>query len=102
MEVSVIEYLGKVEDGILVLLSIIYENKYYEATFFYNEKDILLTINAELEDSVGDIKNHPQYQDLLRDIMKKVVPFSEMIDKIDSVDFGRWIEGLKLENDEDV
>ena len=39
-DISIIEYLGKVESGILVLISIMYDNSYYESTFYYNDKDI--------------------------------------------------------------
>jgi len=46
---SVLEYLGKVETGVLVLLSVVYEKKYFEATFFYDDKNIVLTISDELE-----------------------------------------------------
>lgn len=93
-DVSIIEYLGKVDGGILVLLGIVYQTKYYEATFYYNEKDILLTIGEDLEEITGDIKEHPQYANILMDILKKIVPFSEMYDRIDDVNFSRWIEGV--------
>ena len=90
---SVLEYLGKVEGGVLVLLSVIHEKKYYEATFFYDDKDIILTISDELEEIVGDIKEHTEYFDCLRDILKRIVPYNEMFERIDNVDFSRWVEG---------
>ena len=93
-EVSILEYLGKVDGGVLVMLSIIYDAKYYEATFFYNSSDILLTINQDLEEVVGDIKLHKSYQTLLRDILKKIVPYSEIYERLDEVDFSRWVEGF--------
>jgi hypothetical protein len=99
-DVSILEYLGKVEGGVLTLVSIVYESKYYEATFFYNESDILLTVSEDLEKEVGDIKLHPQYKELLRDLLKKVVPFDQMIDSIDPVNFSRWVTGvIELPND---
>jgi hypothetical protein len=95
---SVLEYLGKVEGGILVLLSVVHESKYYESTFFYNESEMILTISDQLEQIVGDFKTHPEYFNSLRDILKKVVPFNEMYDRIDVVDFSRWVEGyIELE-----
>lgn len=98
---SVLEYLGKLETGVLVLLSCIHERKYYEATFFYDDKHIILTISDELESVVGDIRNHPEYFDCLRDILKKVVPYNEMYDRIDPVNFARWVEGvIELERGE--
>jgi hypothetical protein len=95
--VSILEYLGKVDDGVLVLVSVIHESKYYEATFFYTEQDMIFTISEELEEVVGEIKSHREYPLILKDLIKRVVPFSEMIDKIDPVDFGRWVEGIYQE-----
>lgn len=93
-EFSVLEYLGKVNDGVLVLLSVMYEKRYFEATFFYDDRNIILTITDELESFVGDIKGHPEYFDCLRDILKRVVPYNEMYERIDPVDFARWVEGF--------
>jgi len=90
--VSIIEYLGKVDGGILVLIGIVYEDVYYESTFFYDKENILLTISEEMEEKVGVITEHPNYPDLLRSILKQLVPFDELIDSIDPIDFGRWIE----------
>ena len=38
-KISILEYLGKLEQGVLVLLSIVYNNQYYEATFFIQTKN---------------------------------------------------------------
>lgn len=102
-DISIIEYLGKVESGILVLISIMYDNSYYESTFYYNDKDILLTISEDLENIIGmNIKDHPQYSEILSDILKKIVPYSEMIDNIDNVNFSRWVKGIiEIENKDD-
>jgi hypothetical protein len=82
--VSILEYLGKVDDAILVLLSIIYNEKYYEATFLYNKEDILLTASEELEQDLGyKITEDSEYVDLLRNILKQIVPYNELINRID-------------------
>jgi hypothetical protein len=93
ISVSVLEYLGKVEDGILVLIGLVHNKVYYEATFFYTEKDMIFTISEELEEVIGDIKTHPEYRQILAELIKKVVPYNELIDSIDSVDFARWVDG---------
>jgi hypothetical protein len=102
--VSILEYLGKVEDGILVLISLVHNKKYYEGTFFYTNKDMILTISEDLEEIIGDIKFHPEYRPILAKLIKDVVPFEEMCDKIDPVNFERWIKGMwkELSDDEDV
>lgn len=82
--VSILEYLGKVDDAILVLLSIIYNEKYYEATFLYNKEDILLTASEELEQDLGyEITEDSEYVDVLRNILKQIVPYNELINRID-------------------
>lgn len=91
---SILEYLGKIENGILVLIGITYQNQYWEATFFYNESDIILTISEEFEEVIGDITKHPNYSTLIKDILKRIVPYNEMINSIDNIDFGRWVKPL--------
>jgi hypothetical protein len=82
--VSILEYLGKVDDAILVLLSIIYNGKYYEATFLYNKEDILLTASEELEQDLGyKITEDSDYIELLRNIIRKIEPYNELINRIE-------------------
>jgi hypothetical protein len=82
--VSILEYLGKVDNAILVLLSIIYNEKYYEATFLYNKEDILLTASEELEQDLGyKITEDSDYIELLRNIIRKIEPYNELINRIE-------------------
>lgn len=90
---SIIEYLGKLENGVLVLVGLLYESVYYESTFYYDSENIVLTIPEELEEIIGEITEHPNYKDVLSSILKKVVPYDEMFDRLDPIDFGRWTEG---------
>ena len=90
--VSVLDYLGKYETGIIVLISIMYQEKYSEATFFYTDKDIVLTISEELQEMLGHpIQQDPDYPNLIKEILKRVVPFSEMYGRIDEIDFNKFI-----------
>lgn len=92
MNFDIIEYLGKFEDGVLVLISLNYENEYYDATFFYKEDFVTLTINEDLEELIGEIEKHPLYNNLVIEIMKKVVPYKEMINRLDEIDFSGFLE----------
>lgn len=95
---SVLDYLGKLGNGVLVLISIVYQEKYYEATFFYTADQMLLTISEELESDLGyDIKQDPEYMKLIEDIIKRVTPFNEMINRIDPIDFSKWTKELEEE-----
>lgn len=84
--VSILDYLGKINKGVLVLLSIVYKEKYYEATFFYNNEDMLLTPSDNLEKSLSiKIEQHPDYIELLKEILKKIAPYGEVISQLKSI-----------------
>jgi hypothetical protein len=93
ISVSILEYLGKVEDGVLVLIGVVHNKIYYEATFFYTSTSMIFTISEELEEVIGDITKHAEYTLILTELIKKVVPYNEMIDNINPVNFSRWVEG---------
>jgi hypothetical protein len=84
--VSILDYLGKINKGVLVLLSIVYKEKYYEATFFYNNEDMLLTPSDNLEKSLSiKIEQHPDYIELLKEILKKIAPYNEVIEQLKTI-----------------
>ncbi len=91
---SIIEYLGKVENGILVLIGIVYEETYYESTFFYTDTDMVVTISEDLEQKIGDIKEHLEYPELIKFLIKNVIPHNELFERTDEVDFSRWVNGI--------
>ena len=91
-QTSVLEYLGKIENGILVLISIVYNDVYYEATYFYTIDQLVLTVPENLEDEIGHkITEDEEYPNLIKNLIKKIIPHKEMYNKIDEVDFRRWI-----------
>jgi hypothetical protein len=94
IEPSILEYLGKFEQGILVLISLTVGKEYYEGTFYYDQENIVLTISEDMEAKYGDIKKNPQYRAILGTILKKIVPFSEMYNRLDSVNFSKWVKGV--------
>ena len=88
---SIIDYLGKLDDGVLVLISIVYQQQYHEATFYYTQEQMVLTISEELESEIGhDIKQDEEYADLLKEILKRIIPHNEIFSRLDPVDFSKW------------
>jgi hypothetical protein len=84
MTVDVLDYIGKHEDGIFVLLSLGYEEKYYEATFYYRDTFIVLTVEESLEEKFGcEIEDWDGYGQIMYDIVKKVTPYEEMINQVE-------------------
>jgi hypothetical protein len=92
MTFDIIEYLGKFEDGVLVLISLNYEDNYYDTTFYYKENFVTLTIDEDLEQVIGQIEFWPGYNNLVLDIMKKVIPYIEIITRLDEIDFSGFLE----------
>jgi hypothetical protein len=88
---SILEYLGTIANGVLVLLSVVYDNNYSEATLFYNKKEFLITISEELEIQLGGkIEILSEYKKIVVDLQNKVVPFEQIVNRLDPVDISRW------------
>ena len=92
MTFDIIEYLGKFEDGVLTLISLNYEDEYYDATFFYKEDFVTLTIDEKLEEIIGEIEEWQGYNNLVLELMKRVVPYDEIITRLDKVDVAGLFE----------
>jgi len=97
VEVSVLKYLGKVASGIISLVTITFleeDNFTFDATFFYTDSQMILTIPEDVESLIGDIKKHPLYPEIIQGCIKKVVPYSEMIDNIDPLDVSPYLKAI--------
>ena len=98
---DIVDYLGKYEDGVLVLLSIGYKDEYTEGTLYYSDKMLALTVDESIENDLGSpIELWAGYKDLLVSILKRVVPYSEIINRLDDVDFSQYFGEFKLESRE--
>lgn len=87
ISVDILDYLGKHEDGILTLLSLGYQNEYYEATFYYTKEMVALTPDDKLEEKLGcQIEDFGQYNQLMINILNRVVPYDQMINIVDGFD----------------
>lgn len=95
---SILEYLGKIDDGILILISIVYSNKYYEGTLFYTQDNYVLTTSENLEIDLGcSITEDPDYEKLMEIIKKKIVPYDEMFSRLDEINIEKWAQITKGE-----
>lgn len=94
VDVSVIKYLGKVKNGIIALVTITLKETTFDATFYYTEKDMILTIPEDVESQIGDIKLLPEYTEILKICLRKVVPHSQLIDNIDPLDVRPYLKAI--------
>lgn len=98
--VDVLDYIGKHEDGIFVLLSLGYEEEFYEATFYYRDTFVVLTVEERLEEKLGcEIEDWDGYGKVMYTILDKVVPYEEMINQVSDLNTDEY--GLYLDDGSD-
>ena len=91
MKISILKYIGLLNEGVLMLISIIWNEKYYEGTFYYTDKDILLTVSNELEIDMGHkIKDDENYVSVLKELLQKMAPYDEVKNTLKPIDFKNW------------
>jgi hypothetical protein len=88
---DIIDYLGKYENGVLVLLSINYNNNFTEGTLYYSDVMLALTVDESIEKEIGQIELWDGYRDFLVSILKKVVPYDEIINRLDEINFSEYL-----------
>lgn len=93
IKADIIDYMGKYANGVLVLLSIVYEDINTEGTIFYTDDDLVLTIDERIEERIGcPVQVWSGYKDLLESILIKLVPYSEIVNRLDEVDFDKFVK----------
>ena len=92
IKASILDYLGKFEGGIMVLVSLMCDGVYHEGVFFYTADQMVLNVDELVEQKLGcAIEDWSGYPDLLKSILKTLVPYKEMITRIDDVDFNQFL-----------
>ena len=90
-KISIVEYLGKIEGGILALVKVEYNEKNYPSTYFYTRDKIVFTASEELESDLGhSIKDDDEYPSLIKQIIKSVVPYNELWNNLDELDISKY------------
>lgn len=83
-EVDILDYMGTINIGVLVLISIKYDNSYYESSYYYDTEYFVLTVPDELDGILGhNISEDDDYEELIRTLIKRVVPFDEIYHRLD-------------------
>ncbi len=88
MKFNILEYIGKVKDGVMTLITLEYNGVYYDATFYYTNDLVTLTIDDKLIDVMGhDIEDYENYDQLILNLLKQVVPYNEIITRLDEIEY---------------
>jgi hypothetical protein len=84
---NILFYKGRYEKGIIVNISIKFENIYYDSLYYYDTEYMLLTVPNELEIKLGHfITDDEDYLQLLVDLQNLVYPFDQIIDSLPILD----------------
>ncbi len=87
---DIIDYLGKYDNGVLVLLSIKCDGEFTEGTFYYSDEILALTVDESIERKINSpIETWSGYRELIVSILKRAVPYNEIINRLDEIDFSK-------------
>jgi hypothetical protein len=91
--ISIKDYMGRVGDGILTLVTLVIDSTAYDITYWYNNEKCVVTITDALKDklNVSDIEEHSHYEGLLVQLKKLTVPHAQMINSIDDLDLSKYV-----------
>jgi hypothetical protein len=78
---DIIEYMGKLDDGVFVLLNLNVNNTdFFDAVFYYKENLVALTVDEQFEKMIGTtIEDFPGYNELMTGIISRVIPYKDAI-----------------------
>lgn len=91
--ISMKDYMGRVGDGILTLITLVVDSTAYDITYWYNSDKQVVTITEALKTklNINDIEEHAYYEQLVLKLKKLTVPHSEMINSIDDLDLSKYV-----------
>ena len=93
IKIDIVDYMGKMEDGILVLLSVNCDGSFTEGSIYYTQDNLILTVDESIENKIGSpIELWSGYQDLVVATLKKLIPCDELLKRMDDVDFSKYLE----------
>lgn len=95
IKVDISDYMGKIEGGVLVMLTVNCGGDFTEGTIFYTERDMVLTVDPSVEEKIGCvIEEWAGYEGLIRSILGRLIPASEIIDRLDDVNLDLYVDSV--------
>jgi hypothetical protein len=83
---SIIDYLGRYEGGILVSIGLMYKDEFFNSVFYYTDDKMIINVEEKMIQKMGHfIEEHPEYYDLMLNIINKVDPYESIINKIEDI-----------------
>jgi len=81
-KISIIEYLGKLDQGIMVLFGLFIGGKYFESIYFYSMELSQVTLSDEVEIYLKDENIEIDLDNIYYFLEEKSIPLSQALDQI--------------------
>jgi hypothetical protein len=85
MKAIILNVLGRYSNGILILIGLTVDNKFYNAIFFYNHEEVFIEVEDDFLNNVGIIEEHIDYENVIQDLLSKSPPYEDILD-IEEID----------------
>ena len=84
LDISIKSYLGKIGDGVLVLLSVKYNEDLYESTYWYTEELDVITFDEDLKGILGEFEkmDKEDINNIISFLKKNTSDYNEVIDQL--------------------
>lgn len=86
IDIGIKEYLGRIGTGVVVMLSIIYDESIYEGVYWYNNDLAILHFPIELEELMGQsIESYEYYDEIMAHILNERSLYSDIVPKMEDI-----------------
>lgn len=78
LDITIKDYLGILQDGVSVILSIKHNDTIFESMYWYNSDTNLIVLDDDLEIAIGPIQDKEYYDDLIFHLKEVCPPFDDI------------------------
>ena len=92
IKADVIDYLGKMDDGVVVSIGVLLDEIYYNGILFYSNNNILLSMNDEFEEKINSpVELWENYKLLLELIFSKLENPTTILNSLKEFDINKYL-----------
>lgn len=86
VDLNINSYMGIYEKGVMVILSIKYNDEFYEGTYWYNNEIEVLTLNESLREQFPNIQEDESYEDIIEFLKESSLDYDKAILKLKEIE----------------
>ena len=86
IDLNINSYMGIYEKGVMVILSINYNDEFYEGTYWYNNEIEVLTLNEPLREKFPNIQEDESYEDIMKFLKENSLDYDKAILKLKEIE----------------